>query len=127
MKPIVSAWLFFWLTIWIYLAGSPSLPQLHDPSAGGFMTADGKPYNGDITTLPVRGQDFDGFTKSVRDPKFDPDTAKQAYELYAKKDWAALHSNTLLPVKRRTDLLKQLQVLRKMPLGFCLEQIVAFD
>ena len=43
-----------------------------------FMTADGKPYNGDITTLPVRGQDFDGFTKSVRDPKFDPDATKQA-------------------------------------------------
>ncbi|MEY3444731.1 MAG: hypothetical protein RLZZ519_3012, partial [Bacteroidota bacterium] len=65
---------------------------------GILWTADGKPYNGDITTLPVRGPDpsaslrtcFDGFTKSVRDPKFDPDTAKQAYELYAKKDWAAL-------------------------------------
>jgi hypothetical protein len=65
-------------------------PMQYDPVTQGFMTADGKPYNGDITTLPVRGQDFDGFTKSVRDPKFDPDTAKQAYELYAKKDWAAL-------------------------------------
>ena len=109
-------------TLWVMLLGSGMGFSQHQ----GFMTADGKPYNGDITTLPVRGQDFDGFTKSVRDPKFDPDTAKQAYELYAKLDLTGLHSNTLLPVKRRTDMLKQLQVLRKMPLGFCLEQIVAF-
>ncbi|HEX2899715.1 MAG TPA: DUF4157 domain-containing protein, partial [Bacteroidia bacterium] len=65
-------------------------PMQYDPTTQGFMTADGKPYNGDITTLAVRGQDFDGFVKSVRDPNFDADTAKQAYELYAKKDWAAL-------------------------------------
>ena len=51
-------------------------PMQYDPVTQGFMTADGKPYNGDITTLPVRGQDFDGFTKSVRDPKFDPDAAQ---------------------------------------------------
>ncbi|MFN8397064.1 MAG: DUF4157 domain-containing protein [Bacteroidia bacterium] len=71
-------------------AHADSLPPMqYDPTTGGFKTADG-PYNGDITTLPVRGQDFDGFVKTVNDPKFDAETQKQAYELFAKKDWAGL-------------------------------------
>ncbi len=68
-----------------------SQPQItYDPKTGGFKVADGKPFTGDVSALPVRGTDLDGFTKSVDGLGADPITAKQAYDMFAKKDWPAL-------------------------------------
>jgi hypothetical protein len=68
-----------------------SLPPIsYDPKTGGFKDADGKPFTGDVSAHAVRGTDFDGFTKSVDGLGADPITAKQAYDMFAKKDWPAL-------------------------------------
>ena len=68
-----------------------SLPPIqYDPTTEGFKTADGQPFTGDLSGATVRGQDLAGFTSTIKGLDGDPITAKQAYDLYAKKDWAAL-------------------------------------
>jgi hypothetical protein len=48
MAPLI--WIWTW---WVMLLGTGMGLSQH----GILWTADGKPYNGDITTLPVRGPD----------------------------------------------------------------------
>jgi hypothetical protein len=68
-----------------------SLPPIqYDPTTGGFKDADGKPFTGDLSGVAVRGTDLAAFTSTVKGLDADPVTAKQAYDLYAKKDWPAL-------------------------------------
>ncbi|MFN8397069.1 MAG: glycohydrolase toxin TNT-related protein [Bacteroidia bacterium] len=73
-------------------------PIVYDPVTGGFKeAATGKPFNGDLTQLPVRGQDFEGFQKSISEKdrialQADPQAMQQAYEMFATKDWAGLEA-----------------------------------
>jgi hypothetical protein len=48
----MASLIWIW-TLWVMLLGAGVGFLHHDP----LWTADGKPYNGDITTLPVRGAD----------------------------------------------------------------------
>ena len=48
--------------------------------------------SGSISIMLVDPQNFDGFKKTVDGLGDNPELAQQAYELYAKKDWAALET-----------------------------------
>jgi hypothetical protein len=57
MKSARAVRVLLWMMLWSHLSVCIYHQHSYDPVTQGFMTADGKPYNGDITTLPVRGPD----------------------------------------------------------------------